>query len=66
MIDWINANEEYPEKSGGYLVYCEDNYCTVTEFSKKWNKFNASDNSDNCTHAFADVTHWAEINKPGD
>ena len=64
MMEWINADERLPTKSGKYLVYCEDGFCAVTGFSTKWNKFNASDISNNCEHAFYDVTHWAEIEVP--
>lgn len=64
MMEWINANEEWPEKSGKYLVYCEDDFCTVVNFSKKWNKFNSSDRASHCRDAFEDVLFWAEVEIP--
>lgn len=72
MIDWIDANEKLPEKSGGYLVwYGKENsevWLAVAQiyYSAVHGLWNCRDNSTDKSNAITNVKYWAEINAPYD
>ena len=70
-VNWIPVSEHMPEKSGKVLVFCDsfvpDNRIGgiyIVNFSQRHNAFNANDELDDAPHAFAGVTHWAEMIEP--
>lgn len=57
-LQFHNAKEELPEKSGFYMAITDTNLVTSLDYSAKHKLFNASDNY---TKAAVPVKYWAKI-----
>lgn len=72
MIDWIDANEKLPEKSGGYLVWYgnekSDVYTGSAQiyYSVVHGLWNCHDFSPDKSNAITGIKYWAKINTPYD
>lgn len=66
IIKWHDAKKELPKESGSYLVvttFCKS--ILVLDYSSKYQKFNARDNSEEeDVQSYAlHVDYWAELPK---
>ena len=72
MIDWIDADEKLPEKSGGYLVWYgnekSDVYTGSAQiyYSVVHGLWNCHDFSQDKSNAITGIKYWAKINTPYD
>ena len=61
--EWISVDDELPEESGYYLVFTDIGRSVVLPYSKKYQAFNAFDDSYSERNVIP-VTHWMPIPHP--
>ena len=61
--EWIPVDDRLPEESGYYLVFADIGRNEVLSYSKKYQAFNAFDDSYSGSNAIP-VTHWMPLPNP--
>ena len=61
--EWISVDDRLPEESGYYLVFADIGRNEVLSYSKKYQAFNAYDDSYSESNVIP-VTHWMPMPNP--
>ena len=61
--EWISVEDRLPEKSGYYLVFTDIGRIALLAYSKKYQAFNAHDDSYSEEYVIP-VTHWMPMPNP--
>ena len=61
--EWISVDDRLPEESGYYLVFTDIGRIALLAYSKKYQAFNAHDDSYSEEYVIP-VTHWKPMPNP--
>ena len=61
--EWVSVDDRLPEESGYYLVFADIGRNEVLSYSKKYQAFNAFDDSYSESNVIP-VTHWMPMPNP--